>query len=79
MKDRDEVHRVSMDMSEEAYQVVREIADGSGVTKAEVIRRALGLMRFVMEERHRGGRIIVEDPDRLGGFVPGKRKEIVGI
>lgn len=64
---------VNVNFSPQAFKAMEEIADELGVTNAEVLRRALGLMRFAVRERAHGARLIVKGP----GW--GMRREIVGL
>jgi len=65
--------RVTVDFSEEAFKALDEIADALSTTKSEALRKALGLMRFVTQERRRGAKLIIEDPKE------NVRKEIVQL
>lgn len=53
--------RVTVDFSDEAYEALNEIAKSLSTTKAEALRKALGLMRFALKEKERGGRLIFEN------------------
>jgi predicted transcriptional regulator len=66
-------HRVTVDFSDEAYEAVDTIAKKLDTSKSEALRRALGLFRFVMEERNKGAKLILEGPKR------GERREIIQL
>jgi hypothetical protein len=65
--------RVTVDFSPEAYSALEEISKTLSTSKAEALRKALGLMRFALEERAKGAKLIVEGPKR------GERREIVQL
>jgi hypothetical protein len=51
---------VSIDFSPEAYQALERIARNLGVPKNEALRRAIGLMRFLLKEMDDGWVPILE-------------------
>lgn len=57
------VHRVTVNFSEGAYRTLDELARKQGRTKAEVLRNAIALERWVHEVREDGGRLLVERAD----------------
>lgn len=65
--------RVTVDLSDEAYKAIEEIAEELSTTKSEALRRALGLMRFAVKEKKAGSKIIAENPKE------NLRKEIVQL
>jgi hypothetical protein len=68
-----ELTRITADFSPEAYQTLNEVADLMNTTKADVLRRSLGLLRFVLQEQKEGRKIVIEDG------VGTVRKEIVTL
>ena len=68
-----ELTRITADFSLEAYQTLNEVADLMNTTKADVLRRSLGLLRFVLQEQKEGRKIVIEDG------VGTVRKEIVTL
>lgn len=62
--------RITVNLGREAAEVLDEIARDAGVTKTEVIRRALANERFFTKARKAGEHIILRD-DR------GKEREVV--
>ncbi len=66
--------RFTIDFSPNAESELRDIQKALDVgSKAEVIRKALSLVKYVVEERQRGGRLYVEnEKDKV-------RKEIVTL
>ena len=44
-------------------RVLEELADHQGVSKSVVIRRAVGLMKYLTDERDDGARVKVEESD----------------
>lgn len=65
--------RVTVDFSQEAYEAIETIAGKLGTTKSEALRKALGLMRFILEEKGKGAKLIVEGPE------PRERREIIQL
>ena len=57
-----QIHRVTVDFSDEAYIALEQLSNDLRTTKADVLRRALGLMRFVVEETNQGANVILENP-----------------
>jgi hypothetical protein len=52
-------------MSQEVRQNLERLRDETGADSlAEVIRRSLAVYDFLLEERKRGGRLIVHEDDR---------------
>jgi predicted transcriptional regulator len=44
-------------------RVLEELAQHQGVTKSTVIRRAVGLMKYIADERRDGARLKLEESD----------------
>lgn len=55
--------RYTVDFSPEVDQRLEELR-APGQTKAQVIRRALSLLSFVVDEAKNGGALVVENPRR---------------
>jgi hypothetical protein len=66
--------RFTIDFSQHAEHELRDIQKALDVsTKAEVIRKALSLVKYVVEEQQKGGRLFIEnEKDKV-------RKEIVTL
>jgi len=65
--------RATVDLSMEAHRVLSDIASMLRVSKADALRRALGLTNFLLQQKNGGWRIILEDVQRKN------RKEVVSI
>lgn len=63
--------KVSVNLSPDVVQALREVSSTAGVTITEAIRRAIGTEKFLMEEMRKGNRILIED--KKGG----KMRQIV--
>lgn len=63
--------RITADFSPDAYKTLTETAKELGITKAEALRKALGLIYFVIRQQNEGWTIVLEKGD--------KRKEIVTL
>ncbi|WP_157679414.1 hypothetical protein [Methylovulum psychrotolerans] len=68
---RPDVKRITADFSPEAYEVLERVAKNLDTTKADALRRALGLLDFVLTERKEGWKVVLEKDDR--------RREIVTL
>lgn len=55
--------KLSVNLSEDASQVVRELAVRKGMTVTDVIRRAISLERFVVDQLDEGKTFVVRRPD----------------
>lgn len=65
--------RMNLLMSAELHELLRQLADESGVTKAEVIRHGLALLKVAHENKKKGRHIgFAKDPDNLD-------QEIIGV
>jgi len=62
LKQTERVHRVTVDFSEDAYIALEQLTSDLTTSKADILRRALGLMRFVVEETNNGANFVLENP-----------------
>lgn len=54
--------RLNLRLSPEAREAIQKIAAKfGGVSAAEVVRRAIGTELFLMEEKDKGSKILIED------------------
>jgi metal-responsive CopG/Arc/MetJ family transcriptional regulator len=59
-----EKKRLQLDFSDSAYQELEEMQDRlNAPSKSEVIRNALGILRWVVDEVDKDHRILVEKPE----------------
>ena len=65
--------RITADFDQEAYSALTEVSESLGTTKAEALRKALGLIRFILREKKEGFRLILENERGK------ERKEIVTL
>jgi hypothetical protein len=66
--------RFTIDFSPQAEAELRQIQKALDVSsKADVIRKALSLVKYIVEERHNGGKLFVENEREK------VRKEIVTL
>jgi len=63
--------RITADFSPDAYKVLTDTAAELHISKAEALRKALGLIYFVIRQQKDGWTLILEKGD--------KRKEIVTL
>lgn len=64
------ITRITADFSPEAYAVLGTVAERLNTSKADVLRRSLGLFSFVLDLSENGGKVIFEEKD-------GKTKEMI--
>jgi hypothetical protein len=69
--DTQKTKRITADFSPEAYEVLERVAKNLDTTKADALRRALGLLDFLLTEKKQGYAIVLEKD--------GRRKEIVTL
>jgi hypothetical protein len=66
-----EVKRIVADFTPEAYEVLSDVAQQLNTSKADALRRALGLANFILRQQKEGWRVILEhEKDKV-------RKELV--
>ena len=66
--------RFTMDFSDVAAEEIEQLAQELQLrTKADVLRKALGVLKYIVEEKRQGGRLFIENRQE------GERKEIVAI
>lgn len=63
--------RMTADFTPEAYQTLSEVATRFGGSKAEAVRRALGLLNYLLRQKDQGWTLVLEKD--------GERKEIVTL
>ena len=66
-------NRVTADFSPEAYDVLSRLADALYTTKADTLRRALGVLDFLLKHKRDGWKLILEND------ATRERKEIVTL
>ncbi len=58
--------KVTVNLSDETIEDLKEVAEKRGITLTEAIRKAIATEKFVQDERDEGGKILIEKP---GGRV----------
>lgn len=61
--------RLSINLNDESAALLRKAAADEGRTITEVVRRALGVYDFVMEEARNGSQVRVNRADGSSGLV----------
>lgn len=61
MASKDKV-RLTLELSEDVNQDLEEIADESGSTKSEVLRKAIALVKAASDGKRRGRELALIDP-----------------
>jgi hypothetical protein len=57
----DELVRLSVNLSAEAADVLKEYAGRKGISVTEAVRRAIGILKFVDDAQERGASLNVEE------------------
>ena len=66
--------RFTIDFSEETAKDLEDLIKALGVTsKAEVVRKAVNLLRYVVQQQREGGKLVVENRKE------NSRKEVVTL
>ncbi len=52
--------KVSINLTDEAASVVKQLATEQGTTSSEVIRRGIALEKFVLDQLKEGGTFLIE-------------------
>jgi hypothetical protein len=55
--------RLQVDLNDDAYRHLAEVADEEGRPVAEVVRRALNIEDFLRKDQTKGGKVLIEEPD----------------
>ncbi|MGH8524911.1 MAG: ribbon-helix-helix protein, CopG family [Gammaproteobacteria bacterium] len=58
--------KVTVNLSDETIEDLREVAKKRGITLTEAIRQAIATEKFVQKEREEGGKVLIE---KRGGRV----------
>lgn len=66
--------RLSLDVSVELNELLEELAEETGSTKSDVLRKAIALMDVAVDARREGKRVFV-----LDHAPEGASREIIGI
>lgn len=54
--------RLSVNLSREAAEAIREIQERRGITITEVIRRAISTQKYIEDATDKGAKILIEQP-----------------
>ena len=66
--------RFTIEFSEEVDKQIEIIQESTGATtKADVIRKALGVLTYIVEEKNQGGKVLIENEKQ------NLRKELVTL
>lgn len=68
---RTEIKRITADFSPEAYEALERVAKSLDTTKADALRRALGLIDYLLVEKSKDWILVLEKDDR--------RREIISL
>jgi predicted DNA-binding protein len=57
------VVKTSFNLSEESLNTLEEIAKRKGVSKADIVRKAIATFKFLDDKEREGGKILIEEKD----------------
>ena len=63
--------RLTVNLSDEVAQALRELAEKRGTTVCEALRHAISTEKFINDKIEKGERVLLEDPDS------NKQREII--
>ena len=55
--------KISVNLSEEVLQALREMAQRDNITMTEALRRSISTQKFLDDEQRAGKLILIEDPE----------------
>lgn len=55
--------KLTVNLTEEIVDVLRELAQRDGTTMTEILRRAIAVQKYLADEQADGKKVIIEDPD----------------
>ena len=61
--------RYNVEFSDEVNQALERLADEQGGSKADVIRRAIALERYLAGVKEKGGRLLIEQDGQMSEVV----------
>jgi len=53
--------RLSVNLSEKAYKDLEAMADEAGISMTEVVRKAIGMEKFLTDAQNKNQKILLED------------------
>lgn len=56
--------KVSVNLSPDDVETLKEISGKRGITMTEALRRAIALEKFVYNATQRGEKLLIEEPDK---------------
>jgi hypothetical protein len=63
--------RLTVNLSDEVAQALRELAEKRGITVSEALRHAISTEKFLSDKIEKGERVLLEDPES------NKQREVV--
>ncbi|MEU1165436.1 hypothetical protein ACFY0P_09255 [Streptomyces sp. NPDC001714] len=55
--------KISVNLSEEVLQALRDMAERDNISMTEVLRRSISTQKFLDDEQRSGKRVLLEDPE----------------
>ncbi|GAB1516803.1 ribbon-helix-helix protein, CopG family [Actinophytocola sp. KF-1] len=56
--------KLTVNLSQEVVDILRDLADREGTTMTEVLRRAIAVQKYLADEQDEGKNILIEDPEK---------------
>jgi predicted transcriptional regulator len=56
-------HKISVNLSDEVMQALKEMAQRDSITMTEVLRRSISTQKFLDEAQRQGKALLLEDPE----------------
>jgi predicted transcriptional regulator len=57
-----ETQKVTVNLSQEVVDILKELAKRDGTTMTEVLKRAIATQKFLTDQQAEGKKLIIEDP-----------------
>jgi len=55
--------KLTVNLSEEVVDILRDLARRDGTTMTEVLKRAIAVQKYLADEQANGKNIVIQDPD----------------
>ena len=64
MEEAKKVVKLTVNLSEEAYEALKSLADQQKTTVTDALRKAIGTEKYVRDQQASGAKILVQDTDK---------------
>ncbi len=59
-----ETQKVTVNLSPEVVEILKELAKRTGTNMTEVLKRAIATQKFLTDQQAEGKKLIIEDPEK---------------